>query len=38
MPPTKPENAASGRRSPDTIDAMNPEDELRPGRTDVQRG
>lgn len=37
MPKAKPENAASGRRAPDVVDAIHPEDELRPGRTGVNR-
>jgi hypothetical protein len=35
MPPAKPENAASGRRAPDTLGATADPDELGPGPTDV---
>jgi hypothetical protein len=36
-PAVKPDNAASGRRAPDTIGATAEPDELKPGRSDVQR-
>ena len=35
IPRTKPEDAASGRRAPDAIDAATPEDDLKIGPTDV---
>lgn len=38
MPAVKPENAASGRRAPDTIGAMNEPDEMSPGPSDVNGG
>lgn len=38
MPRVKPENAASGRRAPDTVGAMNEPDEMSPGPSDVNGG
>jgi hypothetical protein len=35
MPPAKPDNAASGRRAPDTLGATSDPDELGPGATNV---
>jgi hypothetical protein len=35
IPRTKPEDAASGRRAPDAIDAATPEDDLKISPTDV---
>jgi hypothetical protein len=37
MPKVKPENAASGRRAPDPIGAMEEPDELGPGPSDVSQ-
>jgi len=37
MPPVDPDNAASGRRAPDTIGATAEPDELAPGPTDVSQ-
>ena len=37
IPRTKPEDAASGRRAPDAVDAANPKDELTPGPSDVSQ-
>jgi hypothetical protein len=37
MPPADPENAASGRRTPNALDATEEPDELGSGPTDVNR-
>ena len=37
MPAAKPENAASGRLAPDPLAATVDADELKPGRSDVNR-
>jgi hypothetical protein len=37
IPLPKPEDAASGRRAPDVIDATAEPDELKPGPSDVSR-
>jgi hypothetical protein len=37
MPAPKPEDAASGRLAPDTIDAVVQDDELKPGPSDVSQ-
>ena len=36
-PPVRPEDAAGGRRAPDTIGATTEPDELKPGPSDVSR-
>jgi hypothetical protein len=36
-PEVNPDDAASGRRAPDTLGATADPDELKPGRSDVQR-
>ena len=38
LPAAKPEDAASGRRAPDVVGAMNEPDELSPGPSDVNGG
>jgi hypothetical protein len=37
IPPTRPENAASGRRAPDPLAGTHETDDLKPGPTDVSR-
>jgi hypothetical protein len=37
MPPPNPEDAASGRRAPDTIGATTDRDPLKPGPSDVSQ-
>ncbi len=37
-PRKKPDDAASGRRAPDTVGAMNEPDQMSPGPTDVNGG
>jgi len=37
MPKVKPEDAASGRRAPDTLGATTEPDDLKPGPTDVSQ-
>jgi hypothetical protein len=37
MPPVDPDNAASGRRAPDTLGATADPDELKPGPSDVSQ-